>query len=140
MAWDLKLLNNQTRSSKPRLPCLLRSYRVKWWQEFNASHAYLAKVQTYFENQRQIIHHQHAESSRFLQQESIASSKLVSAKSRKECISNLKEVLSQLESEESQKESSLQGEDEGSSSQSSTDYAQSNEDDCFGILSKDSQN
>ena len=67
MVWDLKLLNNQTRSSKPRPPCLLRPYRVKWWQEFNASHAYLEKVQNYFELRRQIIHHQHTESSRFLQ-------------------------------------------------------------------------
>ena len=29
MAWDLKLLNNPSRSSKPKLPCLFRSYRVK---------------------------------------------------------------------------------------------------------------
>ena len=51
-----------------------------------------------------------------MQQKSIASSKLVSAKSREEYISNLKEVLSQLESKESQKESFSQGEEEGSSS------------------------
>ena len=71
---------------------------------------------------------------------SITNSKLVFAKSREEYISNLREVLSQLESKESQKESSPQGEEEGSSSQASTDYAQSNEDDYFGILSKDNQN
>ena len=140
MAWDLKLLNNPTRFSKPKLPCLLRSYRVKWWQEFNASHAHVEKIQNYFELKRLINQHQQTESSRFLQQKSIASTKLISAKSREEYISNLREALSQLESEESQKESSPQGEEEGSSSQSSTDYAQSNEDDCFGVLSKDSQN
>ena len=102
--------------------------------------SYLEKVQNYFEHQRQIIHHQHTESSRFLQQKSIVNSKLVFGKSREEYISNLREVLSQLESKESQKESSPQGEEEGSSSQASTDYTQSNEDDYFGILSKDSQN
>ena len=45
MAWDLKLLNNPSRSSKPKLPCLFRSYKVKWWQEFNAFHAHVEKIQ-----------------------------------------------------------------------------------------------
>ena len=115
MAWDIKLLNNQTRSSKPKLPCLFRSYRVKWWQEFNASHAHIEKVQSYFEFKRKVTHHQHTESFRFLQQKSIANSDFVSAESREEYISNLREVSSQLKYEESQKESYLQGE-EGSSS------------------------
>ena len=103
--------------------------------EFNAFHAFLEKVQNYFEHQRQIAHHQHTKSSKFMQQKSIASSKLVSAKSREKYISNLREVLSQLES---QKEASPQ--EEGSSSQGHIDYAQSNEHDYFGILSKNSQN
>ncbi|KAL3533407.1 hypothetical protein ACH5RR_006928 [Cinchona calisaya] len=159
--WRFEFVKNNNQAFPP---LLVRQGSIKWWDAYDAGAAHKTQIQNWFSKNPQFLLPLDRETTQFLQQRSTNAILLATAKNKDAYIKQLEDTLSQIKegtsSSSDKKEVSSKKKTEkkskkkiskkkkqvsSSSSDSSSaasisteeDFAQSNEDDCFGIdLSK----